>query len=145
MVQLNAGANEAAAAVGAHAATDITGFGLAGHAGEMAQASGVTVTLDLNRFPLLPGAMELARRGYQTRASTSNRNYAQPGLRIDGTPDPVLAEFAFDAQTSGGLLIAVAADRAEHLIEHARSAGALATCLVGEVLGQEGMSVILRA
>jgi selenide,water dikinase len=145
MVQLNAGASEAASAIGAHAATDITGFGLAGHAGEMARASGVTVALDLHRLPLLPGAMELAGRGYQTRASSSNRNYAQPDLRIDGTTDPKLVEFAFDAQTSGGLLIAVAADRAERLIEHARSAGATATCLVGEVLGQEGAAVILRA
>jgi selenide,water dikinase len=145
MVQLNAAGNEAATAAGAQASTDITGFGLAGHAGEMAQASGVTVVLDLNRLPLLPGAMKLARRGYQTRASVSNRNYAQSGFRIDGTPEPLLAEFAFDAQTSGGLLIAIAADRVEPLIEHARSAGATATCLVGEVIEQEGVSLVLRA
>jgi len=145
MVQLNAPGNEAATSAGAHASTDITGFGLAGHAGEMAQASGVTMALDLNCLTLLPGAMELAGRGYQTRASASNRNYAQPGLRIDGTPDPLLVEFTFDAQTSGGLLIAVAADRAEELIEHARSAGASATCLVGEVLEQEEASLVLRA
>ena len=88
--------------------------------------------------------MELAHRGYQTRASASNRNYAQPDLRIDGTPDPVLVEFAFDAQTSGGLLIAVTADQVDPLIEHARSTGAAATCLVGEVLEKEEASLILR-
>lgn len=145
MVQLNAAGSEAATESCAHAATDITGFGLAGHAGELANASGVTVALDLNRLPLLPGALELARAGYQTRASTSNRNYAQSSLRIDGTPNPLLEELAFDAQTSGGLLIAVVAEQAEKLIEHARSAGATATCLVGEVLAKEEVSLILRA
>jgi len=145
MTQLNAVGNEAAVGASAHASTDITGFGLAGHAGEMAQASGVTIALDLPSLPLLPGAIELARRGYQTRASHSNRNYAQSGLRIEGRSDPVLEEFAFDAQTSGGLLIAVAADQAEKLIDHARAAGAPATCQVGEVLAQEEASLILRA
>ena len=144
MVQLNAAGSEAATEAGAHATTDITGFGLAGHAGEMASASGVTLALDLERLPLLTGAMELARRGYQTRASASNRNFAQSSLRIEGKPDPVLEEFAFDAQTSGGLLIAVAVEQAEKLVEHARSAGATATCIIGEVLELEEVSLILR-
>jgi selenide,water dikinase len=144
MVQLNAAGSEAATEAGANATTDITGFGLAGHAGEMASASGVTLALDLERLPLLTGAMELARRGYQTRASASNRNFAQSSLRIEGKPDPVLEEFAFDAQTSGGLLIAVAVEQAEKLVKHARSAGATATCIIGEVLEQEEVSLILR-
>ncbi len=144
MVQLNAVGSEAATEAGAHATTDITGFGLAGHAGEMASASGVTLALDLERLPLLTGAMDLAHRGYQTRASASNRNFAQSSLRIEGKPDPVLEEFAFDAQTSGGLLIAVAVEQAEKLVEYARSAGATATCIIGEVLELEEVSLILR-
>ncbi|MBI3463049.1 MAG: selenide, water dikinase SelD, partial [Planctomycetes bacterium] len=70
MVQLNSIGCDAALTAGAHSVTDITGFGLAGHANEMAQASGVTVVLELGRLPILPGADELARAGNQTRASS---------------------------------------------------------------------------
>jgi selenide,water dikinase len=125
--------------------TDITGFGLAGHANEMAQASGVSVVLELNRLPILPGAYELARQGNQTRASATNRRFVEPVTRIEGSPDKTRLEFVFDAQTSGGLLISVAADRADELLAKARAGGAAAACVIGSVAKQLDASVIVRA
>ena len=145
MLMLNAAASAAATAVQAHAATDITGFGLAGHASEMAAASQVTAVLKLTDLPLLPGAEALARQGHQTRASATNRAFADPTTRIEGPADPLLLDFAFDAQTSGGLLISVTADRADELVDRAREGGAVASCVVGEVVARDGPALILRA
>ena len=144
MTQLNSIGRDAAHAAGAKAATDITGFGLVGHAGEMAQASGVTLILELNRLPILPGAKELARQGNKTRASASNRAFAEAFTRIEEPADPLTLEVAFDAQTSGGLLISVAADKVEQLVETARAAGAEATCVIGKVIEKQDVSLILR-
>jgi len=144
MTQLNEIGRDVAHAVGAHAATDITGFGLAGHANEMAQASGVSVALDVAAFPLLPGVIELAQAGNQTRASASNRGFVEPILRIEGRPDATLLEMAFDAQTSGGLLLAVSSERAGQAIERLREGGASAAARVGEVLPRGEKSLILR-
>lgn len=144
MAQLNAAGSKAAQAVGARSATDITGFGLGGHANEMAQSSGVTLVIDVNRLPLLPGAAELAQRGNKTRASATNRSFIGDHMHIEDGTDPARLEFVFDAQTSGGLLISVAEDRAEELVRHARDAGAEATCIVGTVREKEDVSLILR-
>ncbi|MCO6457456.1 MAG: selenide, water dikinase SelD [Pirellulaceae bacterium] len=146
MVMLNAAASEAARVCGAHAATDITGFGLAGHAGEMAQASGATLVIQLDRLPLLPGAAELAERGNKTRASASNRRFAESTLRIAGPVDELRLEFAFDAQTSGGLLISVPEDRSQELVRLLHAEGALAAAVVGRVEpAQPGAWVVLEA
>jgi selenide, water dikinase len=145
MIQLNAIGRDAALAVGAKAATDITGFGLAGHVIEMAEASGVTVVLDVGRLPLLPGAEDLARRGNRTRASVTNRQFAAKRMRVEGQPDELRLEMLFDAQTSGGMLIGVAAEHAEQVVQAARSGGALATCLVGSVVEKQDVSLVVRA
>lgn len=143
MIQLNAIGRDAALAVGVNAMTDITGFGFAGHAAEMAQASGVTLSVQLGSLPILPGAEELARSGNRTRASVTNRAFAEPHTQIDSGSDPIRQEMAFDAQTSGGLLISVPAERADELVNQARSAGAEATCVVGSVIEKQEPAVIL--
>ena len=145
MRQLNAIGRNAALHLRASAATDITGFGLAGHAGEMAQASQVTVVLETACFPTLPGAEELARRGNKTRASATNRRFSEPNLRIEGQPDGILLEFAFDAQTSGGMLISVDESRGEDLVRRVRQDGGEAACIVGQVLPQQDVALIIRA
>ena len=142
---LNAAISEAAVAVGARAATDITGFGLAGHAGEMAASSDATLVIELGRLPLLPGALELARHGNRTRASATNRSFAQPLLRMHADADELLAEFIFDAQTSGGLLVSVPEQRVGELLDRAHSAGATATCVVGHVEQRRDVAVEVRA
>ncbi len=109
MIQLNDIGRDAAHAAGARGVTDVTGFGLAGHATEMATASQVTVVLHVDRFPELPGALALYRQGFKTRANKSNREYLEPVMRIDDAVDRDRLELAFDPQTSGGLLISVSA------------------------------------
>ena len=145
MVQLNSVGSEVAVAVGAHAMTDITGFGLAGHANEMAQASGVTVALDVSRLPLLPGSAELATPNNFTRASRSNRMFLDPVLAVEGSPDSKRMEFLFDAQTSGGLLISIPTERAGELVERVQARGGTAACVVGSVRPkQDGVSLVIR-
>ena len=145
MVQLNKAGSEAARAVGASASTDITGFGLSGHAIEMASASSVTLLLDLEALPVLPGAAKLAAAGNQTRASATNRSAAAASMRIEGDGDALQLEMVFDPQTSGGLLISVPAGRADELVEKCRLAGAAATATVGEVAEQHDAPLIFRS
>lgn len=144
MIQLNVIGRDAAHAVGARAATDITGFGLVGHAGEMAQASGVTVVLDLPSLPLLPGVERLVSPAHRSRASASNRQFMESSLRMEGDPDPIALEIAFDAQTSGGLLIAVPGPRADEAVAHARQHGAAFACVVGRVVESQDCAVVVR-
>jgi len=143
MIQLNEIGRDAALAAKAHAMTDVTGFGLAGHAREMADASGVTMVLNVDQFPLLLGAEELAREGNRTRASKGNRQFAESAMRIEGTPDPVRLDFAFDAQTSGGLLISVSPDNAEKLVQDARNRGAESSQIIGSVQERETKDVAI--
>ena len=110
---------EAAAAMqefGAHAATDMTGFALMGHAWELAHASGVTLEIEAARVPLIPGALELAGQGLLTGGDKTNRAYVGNDVRLSGTLAPTLASLLFDPQTAGGLLISIAAGRADALL-----------------------------
>jgi selenide,water dikinase len=144
MVQLNDIGRDAMLEAEAHAATDVTGFGLAGHSFEMAQGSHATLVFELSRLPLLSGAEALARRPYLTRASATNASYVAAGLRKEGKLDATRLEFFYDAQTSGGLLISVPAARADDLVAAARARGAAQTCIVGEVLERDEAALILR-
>jgi selenide, water dikinase len=145
MVQLNDIGKEAMLEVGVHSATDITGFGLAGHAYEMAEGSQATIVIELSKLPLLPGAERLAHKPYRTRASGTNAAYVQPFLRIEGKPEPVRLEFFYDAQTSGGMLISVPAERAEALVENVRKRGAASACIIGEVVPrQQDVALIVK-
>lgn len=145
MLQLNDAASRAAVALGAHAATDITGFGLAGHANELAQASGVTIVLQLDRLPTLAGSESLVRDGYMTRASKSNRKFVEPVMRCHEALDAVRIEYIFDAQTSGGLLVSLAPDRAAAFVAKCHAAGATATCVVGSVVARQDVTLIIQA
>ena len=144
MIQLNVIGRDAARQADVRAATDITGFGLAIHASEMAQASGVTLVLELDKIPILTGAEALVERGFKTRASASNRQFAETLMRVEGKPDPIHMELAFDAQTSGGLLMSVPADKAESVIRTVRAAGAHSACIVGSVIARQAECLILR-
>ncbi len=144
MIQLNSLGRDAAHGLDLHAATDVTGFGLAGHAGEIAVNSGVTIELDVASLPILPGARELLKLNFKTRASRSNREFATRSLRIDDAVDPLLLEFVFDPQTSGGLLIAVAPEYGQQLVDRAREAGAEAATIIGRVTQEQGPRLVLR-
>lgn len=144
MIQLNVSGRDAAREFQANASTDVTGFGLVGHTGEMAEASGVTAVLEVARLPILPGAETLVQPGNRTRANRSNREFAQDRLRIEGQPDELRMEFMFDPQTSGGLLISVPPQRADDLVAYARHAGAGAACIVGSIISRQAAQIIIR-
>lgn len=107
MLTLNNHACRAMLATGAHACTDITGFGLMGHSREMAVASGVTLVIDTAAVPLLPGAYAYAAAGAIPGGLRNNLDFAGCAVRNLGEIDPVLEQLLFDPQTSGGLLIAM--------------------------------------
>jgi selenide,water dikinase len=96
------------------AVTDVTGFGLFGHAHEMAERSGVRIRLESERFPAIDGALDLARSGVRTSGDPRNREFAEPHVEVDGIPE-ALEVLAYDPQTAGGLLAAVPAERAATL------------------------------
>jgi selenide,water dikinase len=141
MIELNAGSAEAMLEVGVHSATDVTGFGLAGHSYEMALGSGTTVMIELSKLPLIPGAEMLVGKKYFTRASKTNREYVQGDMRIEGSADPVRLEFFFDAQTSGGLLISVPGERADVLVQEVRQRGGKRACIIGEVVERRSFAL----
>jgi selenide,water dikinase len=135
MIQLNVVGKEAIEEVGgANAVTDVTGFGLAGHAFEMALGGDIALVIELSRLPLLPDVEKLVKGGYRTRASKSNAEYVAASLVVEGKPDPMRLEIFHDAQTSGGMLVSLPADRAEALVETARKKGAARTCIIGDVI-----------
>lgn len=109
MTMLNARAADALRPFGPTAVTDVTGFGLFGHAFELAGRSGVQLTLEADRLPALPGALEAAARALRTGGDRRNREYVGDAIQLDGAPGPVVS-LGYDAQTSGGLLAAVPAD-----------------------------------
>ena len=133
MFALNQKPSELAVEHGVKAATDITGFGLAGHAFEMAEASNVSIHLKLDDLPILPGALDLAGKGNLTRANATNRDHVAPALELNGVDHHPHLEFLFDPQTSGGLLLATPPDQAESLLKQIRVAGFNQAAVVGEV------------
>ncbi|MFN7390166.1 selenide, water dikinase SelD [Brevundimonas sp.] len=124
-----------------HALTDVTGFGLLGHALEMARGSGLGIQIDGGRVPLLPGVEALVRDGVRTGAST--RNWASYGEGVDLPADlsDWRRDLLTDPQTSGGLLVSVAADQAEAVLAQVRAAGFEAAEIVGRVVEGAGVRV----
>ncbi len=138
MTTLNRDAAESARAVGVRAGTDVSGFGLLGHLRNLLRASGVAATLRWAGVPLLPGAGELAMSGHVPGGS--KRNLAD--LRDDvtwepGVPEPVRILMG-DAQTSGGLLLCVAPERASDLLAHLKGASPVAAVIGVVSKGQAG-------
>lgn len=143
MACLNKAASDAARQCNASSATDITGFGMAVHACEMAQASGVTMKIDLAKLPVLPGAVELVKRGFITRANKTNREFSQAMINIHPNADLDLLEVVFDPQTSGGLLISVPEQNAESLVDRICEDESSVACIVGSVADSNGYALEL--
>jgi selenide,water dikinase len=101
---------------GAHAATDVTGFSLLGHAWEVARASGVTIEMDSQSIPTIPGALELAAAGLVTSGDKTNRAYVGAHARLSDAVSLELSRLLFDPQTAGGLLISIDQARADLLL-----------------------------
>ncbi|MBT7918475.1 MAG: selenide, water dikinase SelD, partial [Planctomycetaceae bacterium] len=141
MRSLNLVASKAASAVGASAVTDITGFGLAGHAREVAIASGVTLNINLSDVPQLPQALDYYRKGLITRASASNRDANEGDVETQST-DADLVELLYDPQTSGGLLISVSQDRVDSMLTQMCDSGCDDAVVVGHVTTKGKASIV---
>jgi len=142
MVALNRSAARAAIEVGLHAATDITGFGLVGHAHEMAERSRVGIRIDADSVPLLPAARAHAERGVSFGGLERNTAfYAGEGhVRFAKSVDDATQRLMLDPQTSGGLLVGVPAAHAAAW-EKARAARGVTAWKIGEAIAGEGVSV----
>ena len=132
MTHLNRSGRDAMVEAGAHAATDITGFGLVGHAFEVADAGGVTVEIEAASVPLMRRALELAGQGILTRVHKATLDYIGGKLFV-GDVDPVLVNLLCDAQTSGGLLICLREDATENLLTKLEHSDAPCATVIGRV------------
>ncbi|MEN3327197.1 MAG: selenide, water dikinase [Acidobacteriota bacterium] len=135
-------AAEAMRDFGVKGATDVTGFALMGHAWEMACASKVTIEIDASAVPLLDGALELASQGMLTSGDKTNREYVGEDVEIAEAVDQNLVKLLFDPQTAGGMLVAIAEEKAEAILsvlskhyQHAR--------MIGRVLPESLLKIVV--
>jgi selenide,water dikinase len=133
MVTLNNKAAEVMSTYSVHACTDITGFGLLGHSLEMAQASKVTIAIEVHKVPVLSDVLDHAGMGLVPAGSYANRNFCASHVREVGSINPMYLDIIADAQTSGGLLIALAANEAEQALWDLKAAGLQEVALIGRV------------
>jgi selenide,water dikinase len=140
MATLNDTAAEAMNAVGASACTDITGFGLVGHAMNVARASRLTLRIELGRVPVFPGALELARKGLFSGGAKRGRKALEGDVGIADGLEEAHVSLCFDAETSGGLLIVVAPERAAAL-ERELAARGLPVARIGAFAAKGARSI----
>jgi selenide,water dikinase len=133
MATLNAASARMMLKYDVHAATDITGFGLVGHAMQMAEGSNVSLKIEESDLPLLPGATEWCKAGMIPGGGTRNREYFGPRVRIAEEVSDELAYLAFDPQTSGGLLISLPESEGLRLLADLQRAGNLDAEIIGRV------------
>ena len=145
MAALNKSASELMIAVGAHACTDVTGFGLIGHLAAMASASKVDVEIICDDVPLLPEVLRCAAEGVIPGATERNRESSGQAVLAEANVEPAMLEICFDAETSGGLLIALPASRAETLLAQLRQADAPQAAVIGRVCGTGSGRVLVRS
>ena len=143
MVLLNKTASEAMLEVGVNSCTDITGFGLMGHAYELAEASKVTLSFFAGRIPVFDGCERYVRMGLMPGVSKLSKKYLKNAIRINPGVREELVDVLFDAQTSGGLLISVPKGKAEILCTKLKEKGALTYDIVGEVRESGDVSIIV--
>jgi len=133
MTTLNAAAAEAAVVAGVRAATDVTGYGLLGHLHRMLRASGVAGEVHAARVPFLPGAAELAAAGHVSGGTRANEAALREHVELEPGLPPVVATLLHDAQTSGGLLLAVPRENEAALVAALREAETPAAAVIGRL------------
>lgn len=141
MSALNRDAAEAMMEEGAHACTDVTGFGLLGHLMEMMRGSGTAAQINASAVPILAGAQDLATGGVLPGGSRDNLDYTAPHTRYDDRVSNITRMLLNDAQTSGGLLIALPEERAGRLMERLAGRGVERAALIGKVTGGAGGTI----
>jgi selenide,water dikinase len=144
MAMLNKSAAEAMLGYDVHAATDVTGFALLGHAHEMAYGSGVTLEMVAADLPVFPGVERLVAGGYLTGGCKRNRSYLEGKVAVAPSVSEERAEAAFDPQTSGGLLISVPETQAKSLLADLVARGLGDSRVIGRAVARGEHSVELR-
>jgi selenide, water dikinase len=143
MITLNKAAAEVMTELGAHAATDITGFGLFGHAAEMVTLGDTGFKLNWSKIPLMDGAERWAKAGLIPGGAHSNREYREGLLDLDLDLDEWMLDVIFDPQTSGGLLIAVPTQNANEMLERIQDRGFESAAIIGEVVAEPKGRIII--
>jgi selenide,water dikinase len=133
LATLNRKAAEVAADFEVHAATDITGFGLAGHSYEMVKGSQVTMEFSMDRVPIMQEALEMYKKGVTTGVNNYNRELVAGAIRFEKDLPPWHKEIVYDPQTSGGLLVAVPESQGEALVKALQAQGVRWASMVGKV------------
>jgi selenide,water dikinase len=143
MAALNKTASEVMLQVGVNACTDITGFGLLGHACEMIQDSRIGLRIHSASVPIFPETIELARMGMIPGGTSRNKEFRSKMVDSAGIAD-VMLDILFDPQTSGGLFVSVSADRANLLLARLKEAGVIDAAIVGEVVSHPKQRIVVE-
>ncbi|MDU0330828.1 MULTISPECIES: selenide, water dikinase SelD [Paenibacillus] len=144
MSTLNKTAAEVMESYDVHACTDVTGFGLMGHALEMAKGSGTGITIFQSRVPVLPRVRELAEQGFVPGGTKNNFAHVEANITFPDSLDQIGRYILCDAVTSGGLLISVNPDQSEQLLDELQKAGVEAS-LIGEVTAENAGHIVVEA
>jgi selenide,water dikinase len=144
MATLNKKASELMLTVDVHACTDITGFGLLGHACEMIEGTDVGMIIHSDAVPYFPEAKEYAEMGMVPGGTARNRDFRLKMVEIDKNLSKVMVDILFDPQTSGGLLMSVPAADAEPLLEKMRREGIKEASIIGEVVAKPKGRIVVR-
>lgn len=134
LTTLNKSAAEVMQGFDIHATTDVTGFGLAGHALEMAKASNVSLQIDVADIPIMDQALEMYRKGMTTGTNVFNQRLTADHARLECQWPEWHRQILYDPQTSGGLLVALPADQADDLVKALQAAPTPAAAIIGRVL-----------
>lgn len=140
---LNRRAAEIASGFDVHAATDVTGFGLAGHSFEMAKAGNVRFEIHLDDLPIMPEALEMYEKGMNTGVNPANRQVVQANTRFEKDLPTWHQEIIFDPQTSGGLMVAVPAEQGDSLLGALQEGGVAQARVIGSVRSLEDSTYLL--
>ena len=144
MATLNRKASELMLTVDVHACTDITGFGLLGHACEMIEGTDVGMVIHPEAVSYFPEAKEYAEMGMVPGGTTRNRDFRIKMVKIDKNVSKIMVDILFDPQTSGGLLMAVPAPEAEPLVKRMRREGIKDASIIGEVVSKPKGRIVVR-
>ncbi len=128
-----------------HAATDVTGFGLAGHGYEMAKGSDVCLEIRVKDIPVMDEALEMYKKGMSTGVNAYNRQLVEKSIRFEAKLPLWHKEIVYDPQTSGGLLVSVPEDQGWDLIESLKNAGVETAAIIGKVTGsKDGIHLVFK-
>lgn len=144
MAYLNKTAADYMMKVDVNSCTDVTGFGLLGHAKEMAEGSDVTIVIDSTKVPVIEGAEENAKMGLVPAGAYRNRDYVGPGVDMAESIETHTEDILYDPQTSGGLLISLRREEAEKLCAYYEEHLETEFAIIGEVIQKGEKSIIVK-